>query len=246
MNDERARLIIVDDAAAVAHAVAETVVEESNRAIAARGLFALALAGGSTPKAAYALLASPAFRDRVAWSNTRVFFGDERCVPPDDDRSNYHMAAHAFLNSVPIPPENIHRMRGEDDPPTAARAYAAELQATLGDTPTFDLMLLGMGPDGHTASLFPGSDPTTDDEALVRAVYVDKLESHRLTLTPRVINASRCIVVATEGIAKAPALYAVLRGPHDPTVHPIQIVRPNGVLNWIVDRAAAAEFGLRA
>ena len=232
-------LIVVADAAALARAVAEHVVEAANEVLATRGRFDLALAGGSTPQAAYELLASAPLRDRVDWSKVRFFFGDERCVPPDDPQSNYKMAHDALLRPLSIDPERIFRMRGEDDPPSAARAYAALLVERLGNPPAVDLLMLGMGPDGHTASLFPGSDPFAADDALVRAPYVEKFATYRITLTPRAINAARKVAIAAAGGVKAEALRDVFEGPYDPVRRPIQVVRPtHGTLTWLVDRAA--------
>jgi 6-phosphogluconolactonase len=261
------QLVVVAGEAELARALAEHVAEAAREAIAARGRFDLALAGGSTPKAAYELLAAAPLRDTVDWAKVRFFFGDERCVPPDDPQSNYKMARDALLAPLGIGAEpveaepveaelveaelveagRVFRMRGEDDPPGAARAYAAELVQRLGDPPAFDLLLLGMGPDGHTASLFPGSDPFAGDAALVRAPYVAKFAACRLTLTPRAIAAARKVAVAAAGAAKAEALRDALEGPYDPQRRPIQVVRrTDGTLTWLVDRAAAALLGAPA
>jgi 6-phosphogluconolactonase len=245
-TDARGRLVVVDDERALASALADRVVAEGASALAARGRFDVALAGGSTPKAAYALLAQPPHRDAIEWSRVRFFFGDERCVPPDHPDSNYGMAARALLEPLGIAADAVFRMHGEDDPATAAAEYArvlrAELPADDAGTPRFDLVLLGMGPDGHTASLFPGSDPLTDDEQLVRAPYVEKFATHRITLTPRVLRAARAVIVTAGGAAKADALAAVLGDAPDASVHPIAVLlaRTDG-LTWLVDRAAAAE-----
>lgn len=196
------------------------------------------------------MLAEEPLRSQICWKDVFVYFGDERCVPPGDEQSNYKMASDAFLRKVEIPTKNVHRMHGEEDPDAAAAEYAKILrddlalrQAPDDATPRLDLIMLGMGADGHTASLFPGTDPLTDDDALVRAPYVDKLGTRRLTITPRVINAARHVAIATEGLPKAPALATVLEGPYDPTRYPIQIVSPaNGRLTWFVDADAAADL----
>jgi 6-phosphogluconolactonase len=234
------RLVVVADERALALALAGLVSDAAQNAIAARGRFNLALAGGSTPKAAYALLAAQPLRDALDWTQVRFFFGDERCVPPADDQSNYKMAREALLGPLGIAEGHVFRMRGEADPPVAAREYAEVLRRELGAQPIFDLVMLGMGPDGHTASLFPGSDPLADDALLVKAPYVEKFQSYRITLTPRAINAAHEVAIATAGPEKTAALAAVLEGPRDPIRFPIQIVRPAGRLVWLVDRVAAA------
>lgn len=239
----RGDLTVFPTPQSLADAVAGVFVDDARRAITERGTFSVALAGGTTPKAAYKLLAQSPRRDAVAWDRVRIYFGDERCVGPESDDSNYKMARDAFIAAVGVPNENVHRMRGEDDPLAAARDYAAVLVQTLGDLPQFDLVMLGMGPDAHTASLFPGTDPYVDEELLVRAPYVEKLAAYRLTLTPLAINDARHVLIATEGLQKAPALYAVREGPYDPVEHPIQAVAPvHGRLSWYVDEAAAAEL----
>lgn len=227
----------------VAAALADAFVDDARSAIELHGAFFVALAGGTTPKNAYRLLAQEPRRSLVDWNHVFVYFGDERCVPPQSDESNFKMATDAFLRDVNLAPDHVHRMRGEDDALQAARDYAELLIQTMGDLPRFDLVMLGMGTDGHTASLFPGTDPLTDNERLVRAPYVEKVGSHRITFTPLVINNARHVIIAAEGLPKAPALYAVREGPYDPQIHPIQIVAPvNGRLTWLVDRGAAAEI----
>lgn len=240
---ELGELRVFDTPELLAQGVADAFLQDANDAIRERGAFFVALAGGSTPKAAYTLLAQEPRRGGLDWNHVFVYFGDERCVGPDDVDSNYRMAREAFLHSVGIPDKNVHRMRGEDEPAQAARDYAAMLIETMGDNPRFDLIMLGMGPDGHTASLFPGTDPLTDDDRLVRAVFVQKLGVHRITLTPHVINNARHVLISTEGLPKAPALYAVREGPYDPQIHPVQIVSPHeGRLTWCIDKAASAEL----
>ena len=241
------KLVVLPDEAALARAVADDFIATANDAIAKRGRFDVALSGGSTPKAMYALLAAPPDSSEVDWTRVRFFFGDERCVPPDDPESNYKTANDGLLTTLRIDPAHVFRMHGEEDPAAAARAYADVLRAELGAEPVFDLVLLGMGPDGHTASLFPGTDPLTDNDALVRAPWVAKFSTYRITLTPRVINAARAVTIAAGGASKAAVLRDVREGPHDPVAHPIQIVAPSdGALTWFVDGAAAANLGTRA
>ncbi|MGH7727775.1 MAG: 6-phosphogluconolactonase [Vulcanimicrobiaceae bacterium] len=252
MKAGTAQLEIVADFAALAEALADAVVAAGHEAVAARGRFDLVLSGGSTPKAAYALLASAPRRNALAWNRVRFFFGDERCVGPDDPRSNFRMAHEGLLGPLAIAPEQVARIRGEDQPPAAAAAYAIALRAafaresesTAEGTPVADLVLLGMGPDGHTASLFPGTDPRSGDDWIAKAIVppwgVEPAVA-RVTLTPRVLNAARAVVIAAGGSEKAAVLSDVLRGPYDPVRRPIQIVAPtSGRLRWLVDRAAAS------
>jgi 6-phosphogluconolactonase len=201
--------------------------------LADRSVARVALAGGSTPKAMYRLLASPAFRERVDWRRVEIFFGDERCVPPDHADSNYRMAREALLDHVPLPPENVHRIEGEKDPEAAARAYAALLPER------FDLALLGMGPDGHTASLFPGTPALAEREARAVAVYVERMKSWRVTLTAPVLSAAEEVIVMTVGEEKAGALALALEGPEGAV--PIQLVKPRR-MTWLIDRAAAKKL----
>ncbi len=233
-------LRVYSDPVTLARALAALFIETARASIARHGSFSVALAGGSTPKAAYELLAVPPLSMSLDWSKVSIFFGDERCVPPADDRSNFKTANDAFISAVGIPAANVHRMRGEDDPTVAAAAYRFELTQALGERPRFDLTMLGMGPDGHTASLFPGEDPLTDDDRLVRAVYSSSQTQWRITLTPRVLNASRLVVFAVEGSAKAAMLEQVRTGPRNPTQFPAQIIAPtSGDLIWLLDAAAA-------
>lgn len=241
--NERGELHVYRNASAVAGALAEMFLIVGNAAFADHGRFIVTLAGGTTPRAAYKLLAAPENAQALSWSDVFVYFGDERCVPPDDELSNFRMASQTFLSHVAIPSANIHRMRGEIDPAEAAREYAKELADDLGPNPRFDLVLLGMGADGHTASLFPGSDPTTDSAALARAIYAPSAGTWRITLTPTIFNAAHTVVFATEGYEKANALAAVREGPYLPTTYPAQIIAPtNGRVLWLVDAAAASSL----
>ena len=227
----------------LARAAAEHFVTLAARRRRLRRRFAVALAGGSTPRAAYALLATEEFAARVDWSRVHVLWGDERCVPPDDPDSNYRMAREALLDKIPIPTENVHRIRGELPPDEAAAAYQAELEAVLGAGGRFDLVLLGMGVDGHTASLFPGTAALHEGARWVVAAFVDKLSAWRVTLTPVVLNAAAQVTFVVSGAGKAERLREVLAGPYQPDVLPAQVVRPtDGRLLWLVDAAAAAHL----
>jgi 6-phosphogluconolactonase len=174
-----------------------------------------------------------------------VFFGDERCVPPDDPRSNYRMAHEALLDLVPLPQANVHRMRGEDDPALAASAYELDVQRLFRSvaTPRFDLICLGMGDNGHTASLFPGTAALREQARWVLPQYVEVMHSWRLTLTVPLINAARHVVFLVEGAAKAETLWRVLQGPFESDVLPAQLIQPiDGQLHWVVDASAAARL----
>jgi len=228
---------------ALMEAAAEGFVGAAAAAVRARGRFAVALAGGATPRRLYALLASPPYASRVDWARVHVFWGDERCVPPDDPMSNYRMACVALLAHVPLPAENVHRIRGEDDPDAAAAAYERELREAFAGPPVarFDLVLLGMGGNGHTASLFPGGAAIHETERWVMADYVAEMSMWRVTLTPVVINAAAEVVFLVSGPEKAATLKRVLEGPYQPDALPAQVVAPAaGRLRWLVDTAAAA------
>jgi len=238
MSRNTGEMLVYETPADVARALADLFIDRARRAIDMRDAFSVSLAGGTTPKAAYQLLAQAG--DALDWGKVQIFFGDERCVPPEHEQSNYKMAHDAFLAAVGIPDSNVYRMRGEDEPRSAARRYRDVLLGALGDHPRLDLVMLGMGPDGHTASLFPGSDPLAENDDLVRAVYSQSQAQWRITLTPQVLCAARTIVFAVEGTGKAATLAAVREGPFEPERYPSQIVSPeNGELLWLVDKAAA-------
>ncbi len=243
----RGELEVYRDSQTLAGALAELFVTTAAVAMADRGAFRVALSGGETPRAAYELLGKEPLNQEVSWSDVFVYFGDERCVPPTDEQSNYLMAKKSFLDAVGIPRANVHRIAGEVDPGHAANEYASILRADLGETPRFDLLLLGLGTDGHTASLFPGTPPDTNDDALVRAVYAKSQMMWRVTITPQVINNARTVAFAVEGPEKAQIVAAVYEGPVDPVKYPAQIVRPrSGRLVWLVDELAAGTLKSKA
>ncbi|HEY0614862.1 MAG TPA: 6-phosphogluconolactonase [Candidatus Elarobacter sp.] len=234
---------VLPDAAALAEAAADHIVEVLRETLADRDFAHLALAGGSTPRAANALLAARPRRDAVDWTRVVFWFGDERCVPPDDKDSNYRMNRETLLEPLRIDPGRVHRMRGDDDPSAAAADYDAVLRRELGEQPRLDLVLLGMGPEGHTASLFPGTVTGMDNDKHCIAHYVPQLDKWRITLTPRAINAARNVAITAGGAEKAGALHAVLEGPRDPDAFPAQLVHPrDGSLRWLVDEAAASQL----
>jgi len=238
VRSERGDVYVYEDADEVAREAADAFVGLVAGVLADRALARVALAGGSTPKAMYRLLASEALRDRVDWRRVEIFFGDERCVPPDHPDSNYRMAREALLDHVPLGADRVHRIAGERPPAEAAAQYQQKL-AALGDPPRLDLVLLGMGPDGHTASLFPGTPVLGETRALAAAVFVEKFASWRVTLTAPVLSAAAHVMITTVGAEKAEALATALAGPAGAV--PIDLVRAIDQ-RWLVDRAAAEKW----
>jgi len=224
------------------------------------GRLTVALSGGSTPKAMLSLLAADPFIDTVPWSSIYFFWGDERCVPPDHPDSNYRMSGETLLSKVPVPPANVFRIPAENpNPELAAEEYGATLTrffrsspgatrsaptAPLSNLPRFDLVFLGMGPDGHTASLFPGTTALQAGDQIVVANYVEKFKAFRITLTAATINNARNVTFLAAGADKAETLKNVLEGSYQPELYPSQLIRPrNGALLWMVDEAAARLLG---
>jgi 6-phosphogluconolactonase len=246
-SQELGRLVVVDDADALAREAASEFSRRAEKCVAERGRFTVTLSGGSTPRRLYALLADPAapFRDGIPWGSVHFFWGDERHVPPDDPASNYRMAREALLARVPVPSENVHRIEAErPNAADAADAYERELKRFFalapGQVPCFDLVLLGMGPDGHTASLFPGSSALEVRDRLVVAAWIPRLNSDRITLTLPVFNNAAAVTFMVSGADKADTLRAAL-DPDAPVSLPCQRIRPGqGDLLWLVDRAAAS------
>jgi 6-phosphogluconolactonase len=231
-------LRVFEDKEDLARAAAEDFVRRAEATVQETGRFTVALAGGSTPKAAYELLARE-YGEYPFWRATHLFFGDERPVASDHADSNYRMAQEALLDHVPA--GSVHRMRGELPPERAAEAYEAELREFFGGEPVFDLVLLGIGEDGHTASLFPGTAALEVRDRLVAANPVPKLETTRITLTVPVLNAARAVVFLVSGAGKAGALRAFLEGEPDPAEYPASLVRPaGGEPVWMVDQEAAS------
>lgn len=245
-----ASVLVVSTPAALAEEAAERFVEAQTRAISESGRFTVALSGGSTPQSLYARLAVEPFRSLVDWERVTICWGDERCVPPQHPDSNYRLAHDLLLSRVPVRPENVHRMRGEaSDPARAAAEYADQLRTIFGlkhgERPRFHLILLGMGADGHTASLFPRSHALEEETRLVVATHVETVGGYRLTLTLPVLNASAAALFLVAGDDKAERLRAVLMGTPSPEV-PASLVRlERGTLHWIVDRAAAGRLADR-
>ena len=224
----------------LARAAAEHFVARSREAVEQRGSFAVALSGGSTPKLLFELLADPneLFRDQIPWSNIHFFWSDERHVPPDHPDSNYRMANDAMLSRVPVAEKNVHRVPSENLNATeAANQYEQTLiETTHQSLPQLDLILLGLGPDGHTASLFPGTDVLHETKRLVAAPWVEKFQSYRITMTLPLLNNGASVVFLVSGAEKAKIVKEVLEGPEK---YPAQAVKPtHGELLWMLDKAA--------
>lgn len=254
LNKSDAQVRIYRDADELALKAARHFARLADQYCLGSGRFTVALSGGSTPRKMLSLLAAEPFFGTVPWSSIYFFWGDERTVAPDHADSNYRMARETLLEHAPVPAENIFRIPAElPDPENAARQYSATLrefflsdpEATLADpegyVPRFDLVFLGMGPDGHTASLFPGTDALYVNNRIVAANFVQKLNTYRITLTATIINNARNVTFVAAGADKAEALRGVLEGSYQPDVYPSQLIRPrNGTLLWMVDEAAAS------
>ena len=233
--------------AEVAKAAAELFTTAVINAVSARGVARVAISGGTTPKAMFALLAAEPFAFQIPWDKLDLFWVDERCVPPDNADSNYRMTREALLSKVPLPADRIHRMEGELTPEVAAARYESTIRNAFrlegAETPTFDLILLGMGDDGHTASLFPHTEGLNDLTHIVIANHVPQKDTWRITLTSPVLNQGREVAFLIEGAAKAQVLHDVFLGPFQPDTYPSQIIRPaNGRLTLLLDSAAAAKL----
>ncbi len=246
-------LVVLPSGSEVAQEGARRFADLAGRAIAESGRFTVALSGGSTPRTIHQILAGPPYGDRIDWSKVYIFFGDERCVPPDDAESNYRMAKETLLSQGSIPPDHVYRMRGELDPNQAAAEYAGELQKFFElkeghgpspeNFPRLDLIFLGMGPDGHTASLFPETAALQERSKPVTANHVPKLNTDRLTLTAPSINRAANIIFLITGDSKAAALKEVLEGEYQPQIYPSQLIQPGqGKLTFLVDEAASAKL----
>ncbi len=239
---------VLPDAEALALRAADVFAMAAQAAAAARGRFAAALSGGETPRALYRHLARQQFAQKVPWRRVLLYWGDERCVAPDDPASNYGMAREAFIKHVPIAADNVHRLRGEHDPSASAVAYDAELRALAklerpaSEVPVFDLVLLGLGRDGHTASLFPHSSALDEEERFCVATEAPD-GTARLTVTWPVINSARRVMMLVSGADKAGMVAEVFEGFRLPKAVPAQAVAPvKGQLLWLLDEAAAAEL----
>jgi 6-phosphogluconolactonase len=238
------RFIIADSADDLGRVAAEVVLEAARSAASPFGMFTIALSGGNTPRALFSALASPPFSDQMPWDRTQVFFSDERFVPPDSDESNYHTAQETFLSKVPISYRFVHRPVTVDIAPDEAAAIYEQgirrvLEAGEAEVPSFDLIMLGLGDDGHTASLFPGTEALSVTDSLVAPNFVPRLDAWRLTFTYPLINAAGRVVFLVSGTGKAGVVRDVLSGADVPAAR----VQPtNGELIWVLDRDAAGQL----
>ncbi|HDZ15909.1 MAG TPA: 6-phosphogluconolactonase [Methylophaga aminisulfidivorans] len=235
----KAQQKILADSATLIQAAAEHFVATARAAIAKRGVFYVALAGGSTPKGLYEKLATSPYIEQIDWARVHLFFGDERCVPATHDDSNFKMARQAMIDLIPIPVENVHRMPTESgEPADVAVRYAATMTEVMDGAP-FDLLLLGLGPDGHIASLFPETPALDIVDTLTTSVYVQKFDSWRVTMTYPVINSARQVIVFISGEAKA----AIVNDITNETISglPVQRLAPENDYYWFMDKAAAGQ-----
>jgi 6-phosphogluconolactonase len=241
-------LHIYKDVEELSHAVAGWIADYIAATLKKNNRFTIALSGGSTPLRLHKLLAAPPFKEQIDWTRLHVFWGDERAVPFEDSRNNAKMAFDTLLNHVPVPPSQIHIMRTDIPPEQSAAEYEKILHeyfpsGTQGTPLTsFDLVLLGMGDDGHTLSLFPGTEVVHEEKAWVKAFFLKAQDMYRITLTKTIVNRAARVAFLTTGPGKAHALREVLQGDYNPDLYPSQVIKPIGELHWFVDEAAAAEL----
>lgn len=235
-------LHVYNDAAEVSAHLAEWITQKIETTLATKDRFTFVVTGGNSPKQLYALLAAAPYKDRIDWTKMHIFWGDERAVPFDDSRNNAKMTFEHLLNKVPVVKEQVHIMDTKLQPAESARAYEAILHKYFDDTgATFDLVLNGMGDDGHTLSLFPHTSVIHEKDAWVSSFYLEAQQMYRITLTAPVVNRAHAVVFLTFGENKAKALYEVTRGEKNIDQYPSQIIQPaSGQLHWFVDEAAAS------
>jgi 6-phosphogluconolactonase len=238
-------ILTFSDTEKLTYAAADYVLKTAQESITSHGRFTFALSGGTTPRKLYGLLATEPYRSQIDWERVEIFWSDERCVPSDDAECNYHLAQEVMFSKLALSASQIHRMPADEaDRHAAAEKYSREMQRVFGEAlPHFDLIQLGMGPEGHTASLFPHQPALHEQLRLVMSVTVPKPPPPRLTFTPPVLNAARHILFLVTGSEKADAIQAVLQGNYQPDEFPAQIVQPpQGEVTWMLDSAAAAKL----
>jgi len=233
---------IYNDIISLSQAAANAIYNIAVTAIAEHGKFNIALSGGSTPKSLFKVLATR-YQQEFSWEQTQIFWSDERCVPPESPDSNYYLAKTTLFDHIAIPPSNIYRVKGEIEPQAAAAEYEEILKQALSALPRFDVILLGMGDDGHTASLFPGTTALKVHDRLVIENFVPTKDMWRITFTDVTINAAANIMFLISGRDKTDRLQQVLEGQYQPDTLPAQLVKPkNGNLIWFIDESAAAKL----
>jgi 6-phosphogluconolactonase len=239
----RFKVLVLPHSEALFHKAAAFTAEQTSEDIASRGKSVIALSGGSTPSALYSLLGDSPFKDRVDWPRVHFFWSDERCVPKEDQASNFRLAFDTLLSRVSVPEANIHRIKGEKEPSEGARDYEREMRKFFRTArfPNFDLILLGVGEDGHTASLFPGSEALAEKERPVLPVYVKRPGLNRITLSLPVLNHARHILFLVSGSSKAPIVCEILGEGGKKDKLPAGLVQPlNGRVTWLIDQEAAS------
>jgi 6-phosphogluconolactonase len=238
-------VVILPDLETLSYKAVALIRERSKECIASRGKFVIALSGGSTPRELYGLLGGFPLRDQVDWSRVHFFWSDERCVPKDDEASNFRMAAEALFSKISVPEGNIHRIKGEKEPEEGAREYEEEIRDFFRTSryPSFDLFLLGVGEDGHTASLFPGAETLRETERLSLPVYMKGAVLKRITLSLPVLNAAHHILFLVSGRSKAAVVGKILGGKEDREKYPAGLVQPpHGRVTWLIDKEAASQL----
>ena len=255
-------LHIYKDAEALSAAAAKWIADRIGETLKKKDRFTIALSGGSTPQRLHKILAASPYKEQVDWSKLHIFWGDERAVPFEDSRNNAKMAYDTLLNFVPVPASQIHVMRTDIAPEQSAAEYEKILHQYFDAPPpgggdlsssassgentethySFDLVLLGMGDDGHTLSLFPGTEVVHEEKAWATAFFLKAQDMYRITLTKAIVNRSAAVAFLTTGTGKAHALKEVLKGTYHPDLYPSQEIRPAGELHWFVDEAAAAQL----
>ena len=240
MTRDNTELHIVDNIESLFTAMAEFFLKTSDEAIRERGRFIVALSGGNSPKGLYAMLASGKFRERITWNSIFCFFSDERLVPADDPQSNFRMIKETLFDPVGIPEHHVFPVNTRIDPSASAGAYEEAIRKQLGNGCRFDVILLGVGDDAHTASLFPQADILNEKRSLVKAFFAKTMNQYRITFTAPLINRAAVIAFMTYGQSKANAVYHSLHGPLDPQKYPAQLIRPkHGKIHWFLDTEAA-------
>lgn len=244
MTDTEDNIGIFENTEDMNAAAAEYFISITNQSIASKGRCAVALSGGETPLKLFSLLASPSYSERIQWIHIYFFWGDERCVPLEDSRNNAFQAKKTLLDKVQIPSDHIHRIPVQLPPDVAADQYEKQVQFFFDNKRArFDLILLGLGENGHTASLFPGTEVLDENVAGIRSVYVEEEKMHRITMTAPLINQAHHILFLVSGKKKAAVIKTILNGPYQPYKYPAQLIRPEkGSLQWYIDREAAASL----